>query len=150
MDEGHFPPAIQTVQTIWNDVVGRGCDQPFHSSALEKAALAILWMAVRGEDLPDLLATTFAEAAGLAGKHCWGLVLSSSARVTLMTYQTVVGVRYPELVLPGPDTWNFGRFLLQRGTLCGGFLPVFWDVPRARMHAVGDIGSVVDWLCAIL
>ena len=28
----------------------------------------------------------------------------------------------------------------------GGFLPIFWDVPRADTHAVEDIGAVVDWL----
>ena len=28
----------------------------------------------------------------------------------------------------------------------GGFLPIFWDVPRANTHAVEDIGAVVDWL----
>ena len=33
------------------------------------------------------------------------------------------------------------------GCTTGGFLPVFWDVPRARLHAVVDIGTVVDWLC---
>ena len=27
-----------------------------------------------------------------------------------------------------------------------GFLSIFWDVPRANTHAVGDIGAVVDWL----
>ena len=30
--------------------------------------------------------------------------------------------------------------------LPGGFLPIFWDVPRANIHAVEDIGAVVDWL----
>ena len=25
-------------------------------------------------------------------------------------------------------------------------MPVFWDVPRANLHAVVDIGAVVDWL----
>ena len=28
-------------------------------------------------------------------------------RVTLMTYQVVVGVRYPELVLPSSPTWGY-------------------------------------------
>ena len=62
--------------------------------------LAILWMGLRGEreGLPSMLATSFAEAAGVTGRQKWGLVLSSSARVSLVTYQTVVGVRYPELV----------------------------------------------------
>ena len=25
-------------------------------------------------------------------------------------------------------------------------MPVFWDVPRANLHAVVDVGAVVDWL----
>ena len=25
-------------------------------------------------------------------------------------------------------------------------IPIFWDVPRANIHAVEDIGAVVDWL----
>ena len=55
-------------------------------------------MGLRGEreGLPSMLATSFAEAAGVAGRQKWGLVLSSSARVSQVTYQTVVGVRYPE------------------------------------------------------
>ena len=31
-------------------------------------------------------------------------------------------------------------------TLQGGFLPVFWDVPKSTMHAVSDIGALVEWL----
>ena len=50
----------------------------------------------------NVRSTTFTEAAGLDGKQKWGQVLSSSARVTQMTYQTVIGVRYPELVSSGP------------------------------------------------
>ena len=52
-------------------------------------------MAMRGEEITHICSKTFAEAAGLEGKQRWGLVLSSSARVTQMTYQTVIGVRYP-------------------------------------------------------
>ena len=28
----------------------------------------------------------------------------------------------------------------------GGFLPIFWDVPKSTMHAVSDIGALVEWL----
>ena len=42
------------------------------------------------------LATSFLEGAGVAGRQKWGLLLSSSARVSHVTHQTVVGVRYPE------------------------------------------------------
>ena len=45
------------------------------------------------EGLPSMLATSFAEAAGVAGRQKSGLVLSSRARVSQVTYQTVVGVR---------------------------------------------------------
>ena len=45
-----------------------------------------------------MLATTFAETAGVDGYQKWGLVLTSSARVLYKTDQTVVGVRYTELV----------------------------------------------------
>ena len=65
------------------------------------------------------VANTFAEAAGLNGKQKWGLVLSSSARVTQMTYQTVIGVRYPELVSPSPTGCTFGRFVLADEDLRG-------------------------------
>ena len=88
----------------------------------------------------------FAEAAGVSGRQKWGLVLSSSARVSQVTYQTVVGVRYPELVTYNGTQWQFGKYVQQESPLPGGFLPIFWDVPRANIHAVEDIGAVVDWL----
>ena len=66
------------------------------------------------------------------------LVLLCSACVTLMTYQVVVEVCYPELVLPSSAAYQFGRFIP------GAFLPVFWNVPV--LHA-GNIGVIVDWLC---
>ena len=88
---------------------------------VQKAALIILWMALQGEEMSYMCSTTFAEATGLDGKQKCGLVLSSSVQVTRMTYQT-------------------------DEDLLGGFLPVFWDVPRANLHAVVDIGAVVDWL----
>ena len=45
-----------------------------------------------------------------------------------------------------PTGCTFGRFVACDEDLQGGFLPVFWDVPRANLHAVVDIGAVVDWL----
>ena len=41
-------------------------------------------------------------------------------------------IRYPELVEQTSAGWRFGRFVSQEEPLRGGFLPVFWDVPRAR------------------
>ena len=60
-----------------------------------------------------------------------------------MTYQTVIGVRYPELVSPSPTGCAFSRFVPPHEDLRGGFLPVFWDVPRANLHAVVDVGAVL-------
>ena len=54
-------------------------------------------------------------------------------------------VRYPELVTFNGTSWNFGKFLTHERPQRGGFLSIFWDVPRADTHAVEDIGAV-DWL----
>ena len=75
-----------------------------------------------------------------------GIGADRSARVSQVTYQTVVGVRYPELVTYNGTQWKFGKYVQQESPLPGGFLPIFWDVPRANIHAVEDIGAVVDWL----
>ena len=73
-----------------------------------------------------------------------GLILPRSARVFLLTYQTVLGVRYPELVKATADGWKYGRYVSTEATLQGGFLPVFWDVPKS----INDIGALVEWLQA--
>ena len=143
----HGSTAIDpAVAQTWHDLIGDS--PPCFSREIQRAAFAILWMGLRGEreGLPSMLATSFAEAAGVAGRQKWGLVLSSSARVSQVTYQTVVGVRYPELVTFNGTSWNFGKFVTHERPQRGGFLPIFWDVPRADTHAVEDIGAVVDWL----
>ena len=95
-----------------------------------------------------MVATTLDAAAGLTQRQKWGLILPSSARVSLLTYQTVLGVRYPELVKATGDGWKYGRYVSTEATLQGGFLPVFWDVPKSTMHSVSDIGALVEWLQA--
>ena len=134
------------VGQFWHELIGDS--PPCLSKEIQRAAFAILWMGLRGEreGLPSMIATSFAEAAGVAGRQEWGLVLSSSARVSQVTYQTVVGVRYPELVTFNGTSWRFGKYVPQERPQRGGFLPIFWDVPRANIHAVEDIGAVVDWL----
>ena len=57
-------------------------------------------------------------------------------------------MRYPELVKATADGWRYGRYVSTEATLQGGFLPVFWDVPKSTMHAVSDIGALVEWLQA--
>ena len=39
-----------------------------------------------------------------------------------------------------------GYIAFTEATLQGGFLPIFWDVPKSTMHAVSDVGAVVEWL----
>ena len=90
-DANQSPPAL--VEQIWLELFGLG--KPAIGTQVQKAALAILLMAMQKDDITQMCAKTFAEAAGVDGKQRWGLVLSSSARVTQMTYQTVIGVRYP-------------------------------------------------------
>ena len=143
----HGSTAIDpAVAQTWHDLIGDS--PPCFSREIQHAAFAILWMGLRGEreGLPSMLATSFAEAAGVAGRQKWGLLLSSSARVSQVTHQTMVGVRYPELVTFNGTSWDFGKFVTHERPQRGGFLPIFWDVPRADTHAVEDIGAVVDWL----
>ena len=63
-------PAIDpAVVQVWHDLIGES--PPCFSSEIHRAAFAILWMGVRGEreGLPSMLATSFAEAAGVAGRQ---------------------------------------------------------------------------------
>ena len=60
--QGTSTPATEDVQTIWRDVIGLSAEQPVLPSQLQKAALAILWLAVKGEELTEVLSTTYAEA----------------------------------------------------------------------------------------
>ncbi len=40
----------------------------------------------------------------------------------------------------------YGRHVSTDATLQGGFLPVFRDVLKSHMHAVSEIGALVEWL----
>ena len=83
---------------------------------LQLCSFAIFWMDLQGEreELSSMLATTFAKIAGVAGR------------------QSLIGhVQW--------DRWELWQVRNRRG----GFLPVFWNVPRADTHAVEDIGGVV-------
>ena len=54
-----------------------------------------------------------------------------------LTYQTVLGVRYSELVKATADGWKYGRYVSTKATLQGGFLPVFWDVVKTTHERCG-------------
>ena len=85
-------------------------------------------------------------AAGLRGKQNWALILSSSGRVSEVTYETVVAVRYPELDADTPTRVAFGNYLADRQARIGGYLPVFWRSPHSVIHAAGDIGQMIGWI----
>ena len=76
------------------------------------------------------------------------LILPSSARVSELTYVTIVGTRYPELDTIQNDIIQFGNHLQGEQSTRGGFLPIFWDAPYSYIHASTDIGEVVDWIRA--
>ena len=93
-----------------------------------------------------LQADTFTYAADTAGKQKWSLILPSSARVSELTYVTIVGTTYPELDTFQNDIIQFGNYLQGEQCTRGGFLPIFWDAPNSYIHASTDIGEVVDWI----
>ena len=88
------------------------------------AALAVLWASFHVQESGLTVASTIGEAAGLQGRHQWGLILPSSARVSLLTYQTVVAVRYPGLVHTDQGIVSYGRFFTTDVNQAGGFLPI--------------------------
>lgn len=82
-----------------------------------------------------MVAQDLVEAAGLSGRHNWALILSSSARVSRVTYETVIGVRYSELDADTPTHVTFGNYLADRQATVGGFLPIIWHSPHNVIHA---------------
>ena len=137
---------ITAVTQLWCKIFDN--EETWLTTSVCVTCFAILWLAIKGEGVSSMVATTLDAAAGLAQRQKWGLILPSSARVSLLTYQTVLGVRYPELVKATADGWKYGRYVSTEATLQGGFLPVFWDVPKSNMHAVSDLGALVEWLQA--
>ena len=89
------------------------------------------------------------EAAGWRRKQNWALILSSSARVSEVTYDTVIAVRCPELDADTPTHVAFGNYLADRQARqarVGGFMPISWRSPHNVIHATVDIGQMVEWI----
>ena len=121
-------------------------DVPEDQKAPYAAVLAVHYLARRQEELLTSLAATLNEAAGTEEAHRWSLILPSSARVSLLTYQTVIGVRYQELVKCQDGKHRFGRFLTELSAKREGFLSILWDASKSDTYAVQDIDMVVDHL----
>ena len=85
-----------------------------------------------------MVAQGLVEAAGLRGRQNWAIILSSSARVSKVTYETVIAVTYPEL--------DADNYLADRQATVGGFLPIFWPSPHNVIHATVDLGQMVEWI----
>ena len=116
------------------------------NGVVPRTALAILWLATHRQEVEPMVAQGLRAAAGLRGKQNWALILSSSARVSEVTYETVVAVRYPELDADTPTRVAFGNYLADRQARIGGYLPVFWRSPHSIIHATGDIGQIISWI----
>ena len=113
---------------------------------VKRAALAVLWASFHFRESGLTVASTIGEAAGLQGRHQWGLILPSSARVSLVTYQTVVAVRYPGLVHTDDGVVSYGRFFSADVQQAGGFLPIVWEVPGTDMAAADAVSIVTAYL----
>ena len=94
--------SVTALQELCQETIGRCWDAVVTPCCC--AALAVLWLAP--EKFPCKLSE---RAAGTAGKQKWALILPSSARVSELTYVTIVGTRYPELDTLQKDTIQFGN-----------------------------------------
>ena len=135
--------SVTALQELCQETIGRCWDAAVTPCCC--AAIAVLWLALSPEKFP-LQADTFCSAAGTAGKQKWALILPSSARVSELTYVTIIGTRYPELDTIQNDIIQFGKYLQGEQSTRGGFLPIFWDAPDSYIHASTDIGEVVEWI----
>ena len=100
---------ITAVTQLWCEIFDN--EETWLTTSVCATCFAILWLAIKGEGVSSMVAITLDAAAGLAQRQKWGLMLPSSARVSLLTYQTVLGVRYPELVKATADGWQYGRYV---------------------------------------
>ena len=114
--------SVAVFQELCKETIG-GC---WNAGITPCCCIAVLWLALAPERFP-LQADTFSCAAGTAGKQKWSLILPSSARVSELTYVTIIGARYPELDTVQNDIIQFGNYLQAEQCTRDGFLPIFWD-----------------------
>ena len=141
----HLPQnAQEQIEALARELLGTHA--PWLMGIVPRTALAVLWLATHRHEVESMVAQGLVEAAGLCRKQNWALILSSSARVSEVTYETVIAVRYPELDAATPTRVAFGNYLADRQARVGGFMPVFWRSPHNVIHATVDIGQMVDWI----
>ena len=67
--------------------------------------------------------------------------------VSMLTYQAIVAVRYPELVLHEPNHIYIGHFVPHESTVAqGGFRTVLWKAPKDLRAAVEDVVAFCTYL----
>ena len=65
----------------------------------------------------------------------------------MLTYQAIVAVRYPELVLHEPNHIYIGHFVPHESTVTqGGFRTVLWNAPKDLRAAVEDVVAFCTYL----
>ena len=136
------PGCIDELQSVLRAQV----DEEMLLCPVKRAALAVLWASYNVQESGLSVASSLGEAAGLQGRHQWGLILPRIARVSLVTYQTVIAVRYPDLVHTDSGGVSYGMFFSADPGQAGGFLPIVWDVPGTEMEAADAIKVVTDYL----
>ena len=136
--------AHEQIETLARELLGTYA--PWLTGIVPCTALAVLWLATHRHEVESMVAQGLVEAADLRRKQNWALILSSSARVSKVTYETVIAVRYPELDADTPTHVAFGNYLADRQARVGGFMPVFWRSPHNVIHATVDIGQMVEWI----
>ena len=139
------PNAHEQIAVVAEELLGSFA--PWNAEIVPRTALTVLWLATHRHEVVTMVAQDLVEAAGLRGRHNWALILSSSARVSKVTYETVIAVRYPELDVDTPLYVTFGNnYLADRQATVGGFLPIFWHSPHNVIHATVDLGQMVEWI----
>ena len=65
----------------------------------------------------------------------------------MLTYQAIVAVRYPELVLHEPNHIYIGHFVPHESTVAqGGFRTVLWNAPKDLRAAIEDVVAFCTYL----
>ena len=93
-------PHFASMAQVWGELLGEG--RPWLVTSV------CVSVACRGAGTTVSVADSLQCASRLSGRQRWGLILPSSARVSHLTYQTVIQVRYPELVKRNNGGWQFG------------------------------------------
>lgn len=119
-------------------VLMSGLTHPFAFSAF-----AILWLAMKGEDVTDPVADTLECAAGLAKQQKCGVILPNCAESLASLIKPSLGFDIRSL---SGKTCKDGSMddtcLMRRPCKKGSSLS--WDVPKSNMHAISDIAAMVQ------